>query len=101
MILVSVDGLLPAFYLDERWPAPAIQQIYREGAHAESVRSANGPEWVAGDWAFHRALYEPAGRPRQLATIEQLMSSAVESLEARARVHGRAKSNGRGPYASA
>jgi predicted AlkP superfamily pyrophosphatase or phosphodiesterase len=39
VILVSVDGLLPAFYLDERWPAPAIQQIYREGAHAESVRS--------------------------------------------------------------
>ena len=28
------------------------------------------------------------------------LSSAVESLEARARVHGRAKSNGRGPYVS-
>jgi len=37
----------------------------------------------------------------RLTTIEELLSSAVESLEARARVHGRAKSNGRGPYASA
>ena len=36
----------------------------------------------------------------RLETIEQLLSSAVSSLEARARVHGRAKSNGRGPYAS-
>jgi len=37
----------------------------------------------------------------RLTTIEELLSSAVESLEARARVHGGAKSNGRGPYASA
>ena len=36
----------------------------------------------------------------RLETIAQLLSSAVESLEARARVHGRAKSNGRGPYVS-
>jgi len=39
VILISVDGLLPDFYLDERWPAPAIQQIHREGAHARAVRS--------------------------------------------------------------
>jgi predicted AlkP superfamily pyrophosphatase or phosphodiesterase len=39
VVLVSVDGLLPSFYLDERWSAPAIQQLYREGAHAEAVRS--------------------------------------------------------------
>jgi DNA-binding GntR family transcriptional regulator len=48
-----------------------------DAAHAESIRSANGPEWVEGDWAFHRALYEPAGRPRQLATIEQLRGTVV------------------------
>ena len=48
-----------------------------DAAHAESVRSANGPEWVEGDWAFHRALYEPAGRPRQLATIEQLRGTVA------------------------
>jgi hypothetical protein len=39
VILISVDGLLPEFYFDESWPAPAIQQLYREGAHASAVRS--------------------------------------------------------------
>jgi hypothetical protein len=39
VILISVDGLLPAYYLDEKWPAPAMQQIYREGAHAVAVKS--------------------------------------------------------------
>lgn len=39
VILVSVDGLLPEFYLDSRWPAPAMQQLYREGAHARAVRA--------------------------------------------------------------
>ena len=37
----------------------------------------------------------------RLERIENLLSGAVDSLEARARVHGRAKSNGRGPHASA
>jgi len=36
----------------------------------------------------------------RLEMIERLLGGAVESLEARARVHGRAKSNGRGPYAA-
>ena len=39
VVLISVDGLLPAYYLDRTWPAPAIQQLYREGAHAVAVRS--------------------------------------------------------------
>ena len=37
----------------------------------------------------------------RLARIEELLAGAVESLERRARVHGRSKGNGRGPYASA
>jgi Lon protease-like protein len=36
----------------------------------------------------------------RLKNIERLLGGAVDSLEARARVHGRAKSNGRGPYLS-
>ena len=36
----------------------------------------------------------------RLTTLERLLGGAVDSLEARARVHGRAKSNGRGPYLS-
>jgi hypothetical protein len=39
VVLISIDGLLPAYYLEDRWPAPAIQQLYREGAHAVAVRS--------------------------------------------------------------
>jgi predicted AlkP superfamily pyrophosphatase or phosphodiesterase len=39
VVLISVDGLLPEYYLDDKWPAPAIQQLYREGAHAVAVRS--------------------------------------------------------------
>ena len=37
----------------------------------------------------------------RLDMLELMLSDAVESLEARAKIHGRAKSNGRGPYASA
>jgi hypothetical protein len=38
VILVSIDGMLPAYYLDPTWLAPAMQQLYREGAHAVAVR---------------------------------------------------------------
>ena len=36
----------------------------------------------------------------RLTRLERLLGGAVDSLESRARVHGRAKSNGRGPYLS-
>jgi Type I phosphodiesterase / nucleotide pyrophosphatase len=39
VVLISVDGLLPEYYFDEKWPAPAMQQLYREGAHATEVRA--------------------------------------------------------------
>jgi DNA-binding GntR family transcriptional regulator len=48
-----------------------------DAAHAEATRTAGGPEWVEGDWKFHRALYEPAARPRQLTMIEQLRSTVA------------------------
>jgi DNA-binding GntR family transcriptional regulator len=48
-----------------------------EAAHAEATRSAGGPEWIEGDWRFHRALYEPAGRSHQLATIDNLRSTVA------------------------
>ncbi len=38
VILVSVDGLRPEFYLEERWPAPMMRRMAREGAHADRVR---------------------------------------------------------------
>jgi DNA-binding GntR family transcriptional regulator len=48
-----------------------------DAAHAEATRTAGGPEWVEGDWRFHRTLYEAAERPRQLATIENLRSTVA------------------------
>jgi DNA-binding GntR family transcriptional regulator len=48
-----------------------------DAAHAHATRTAGGPEWVEGDWRFHRALYEPAGRPRQLAMIESLRATVA------------------------
>ena len=39
VVLISVDGMLPAHYLDPAWPAPMIQLMAREGAHAKGVRS--------------------------------------------------------------
>jgi predicted AlkP superfamily pyrophosphatase or phosphodiesterase len=37
VILISVDGLRPAFYLDRLWPAPMMQQMAREGPFAQGV----------------------------------------------------------------
>jgi len=39
VILVSIDALRPEFYLDERWPAPVLQQLAATGARAHAVRS--------------------------------------------------------------
>ena len=39
VVLVSVDGFRPDFYLPgSSWPAPNMQQMARDGAHAEGVR---------------------------------------------------------------
>jgi len=39
VVLVSVDGLRPDFYLPgSSWPAANMQQMARDGAHAEGVR---------------------------------------------------------------
>ena len=38
-MLVSVDALRPAFYRDERWPMPTLQQFAAAGACAGAVRS--------------------------------------------------------------
>jgi predicted AlkP superfamily pyrophosphatase or phosphodiesterase len=37
VVLVSIDGLRPEMYLDASWPAPLLQQMAREGAHAGAV----------------------------------------------------------------
>lgn len=38
VVLISIDGLRPEFYLDPRWPAPMLRQLMARGAHAEGVQ---------------------------------------------------------------
>lgn len=38
----------------------------------KSDLDAAGPDWAAGDWSFHRTIYQLAGRSRQLTLIEAL-----------------------------
>ncbi len=38
VILISIDGFRPDFYLDEAWPAPVLQHMAEYGAHAQAVR---------------------------------------------------------------
>ena len=48
-----------------------------DAAHAEATRTAGTAGWMEGDWSFHRALYEPAGRARQLDLVEQLRATVA------------------------
>ena len=39
VILISIDGFRPEFYLDSTWPAPNMQQLKAKGAYAQKVKS--------------------------------------------------------------
>ncbi|AIF48834.1 GntR family transcriptional regulator [Dyella japonica] len=53
----------------------ALEEIDR--VRLKSDLDAGGPDWADGDWAFHRAIYQLAGRQRQLAMIEALRRTCV------------------------
>ncbi len=38
VVLVSIDGLRPEFYLDDRYPLPTLRMLKERGAHAKAVR---------------------------------------------------------------
>ncbi|MDH3522509.1 MAG: ectonucleotide pyrophosphatase/phosphodiesterase [Acidobacteriota bacterium] len=73
VVLVSVDGLRPEFYRDESWPAPMMQQMRRQGVHAERVRgvfpSVTYPSHTtiltgalpARHGVFYNSPFEPGG----------------------------------------
>jgi predicted AlkP superfamily pyrophosphatase or phosphodiesterase len=74
VVLVSIDGFRPEFYLDARWPAPTLQRMIREGAHARLVRpgfpSVTFPSHTtiitgaspARNGVFYNTPFEPAGQ---------------------------------------
>lgn len=39
VVLISIDGLRPEFYLEDHRPTPNLQQMRRDGAHARQVRT--------------------------------------------------------------
>jgi predicted AlkP superfamily pyrophosphatase or phosphodiesterase len=39
VVVISIDGLRPEFYLDPSWPAPNLQSLRQNGAWAESMQS--------------------------------------------------------------
>ncbi len=38
VILITIDGLRPEFYMDHTWPAPMLQRMADEGVAADAVR---------------------------------------------------------------
>lgn len=57
--------------------ADAAARAEAEYALRKSSLEAGRPGWHEGDWLFHRTLYLPAGRPRQLAMVEELRRICV------------------------
>lgn len=39
VILISIDGFRPDFYLDKTWPAPNLQRLMQTGVYAREARS--------------------------------------------------------------
>ena len=58
----------------------ALHEVDR--VRRKSDLDAGGPEWAAGDWAFHRAMYELSGRRRQITMIEALRRTCVLFISA-------------------
>lgn len=39
VILISIDGLRPDFYLEDKWRAPNLKKLMKEGVYANGIRS--------------------------------------------------------------
>ena len=39
VILISIDGLRPDFYLDKKWPAPNLRMLMNKGVYSKGVQS--------------------------------------------------------------
>ncbi len=73
VILISIDGLRPDFYLDKKWPAPIIQHMAQMGSHAQAVKgvfpSVTYPSHTtlvtghspANHGIYYNAPFEPKG----------------------------------------
>ena len=74
VVLISIDGFRPDFYLDKAWPAPNLQEMAKQGAKAEGVTgvfpSVTYPSHTtivtgrkpADHGIFYNAPFEPEGQ---------------------------------------
>lgn len=97
VILISIDGFRPDFYQQDRWPAPMLQHMARQGAQADGVRgifpSLTYPSHttlVTGTFPYAHGIYyntpfEPDGQTGRwyweydAITTESLWSLAKEN----------------------
>lgn len=52
VVLVTIDGMRPDFYLDERYPCPNLRRLCAEGSYADEVR----PVFPSITYANHTSL---------------------------------------------
>ncbi len=74
VVLVSIDGLRPEFYLEPGWPAPVLQQLAASGSVAHAVRPVfpsvtypNHTTMITGALPVHHGIpyntpFEPGGQ---------------------------------------
>lgn len=74
VVLISIDGFRPEFYLEEKWPAPNMQDMAKEGARSlgvtgvfPSVTYPSHTTIVTGQTPAHHGIYynapfEPTGQ---------------------------------------
>lgn len=74
VVLISIDGFRPDFYLNEKWPAPNLQEMAKSGAHSlgvtgvfPSVTYASHTTIITGRTPANHGIYynspfEPAGQ---------------------------------------
>lgn len=87
IITLSATDLMEVFDLRIMLECDLIQRAVQKAddqAKADVVYllrrtslEAGRPGWHQGDWDFHRALYAAAGRPRQLAIVDDLRKICV------------------------
>jgi DNA-binding GntR family transcriptional regulator len=66
-IMLECDCLERAVASVDREVVAMIDRI-----RAKAELDAGTPDWSAGDWSFHEAIYRQAARPRQLELIRSL-----------------------------
>ncbi|AKD03695.1 ectonucleotide pyrophosphatase/phosphodiesterase [Pontibacter korlensis] len=87
VVLISIDGLRPDFYMDKSWPAPNLQQLMEEGVHSEGVRgvfpTVTYPSHTtiitgalpAKHGIYYNTPFEPQGATGQWFTEERLIQT--------------------------